>query len=202
MTEELVSWRNIISDEEKLRISHGRYDFHNDDFVPEFKVRNESYFKEVYELRVLNIKEYDPIVNEKNFSSAQAYEYFEGDLNEVSMNKNRNERLSPELNTNEVLMLDGKFMLIQDRNYRVYFDFIDIFPKGSDSDTALFDIIPTAKALNYGFIFQTPIAVEKNFNPVVPFFDKQLGYILSTNMFTPVTVNIATGTKIAMMMRK
>jgi len=195
------TWRDEISDEMKKNIIHGRFDYDKEDFIPVIKYEmTDHYFKEVYELRVLDIKEYDPILNDKSMISARAYEYFEGDLNEVEKSVNRNERLSPELNINEVLMLDGKYMLIQDRTYRVYFDFIDIIRDGFD--TALYDIIPTAKALNYGFITQSPVSTSRNFNPVIPFFDNTYGYILSTNMYTPVTVNIAKGTLLAHMIRK
>lgn len=184
------TWRDEMSDEDKAKINYGQWNFGTEDWMP----ITDDIYDRTWFLRVLDIKEYDPILNERNLVSAKAYEYFEGDLNEVEKNVNRNERLSPELNINEVLMLDGKYMLIQERTYRVYFDFI--FPLPPGRNVGLFDIIPTAKALNYGFNMQSPIAIQEYYNPVIPFFDNTYGYIISTNMYTPVTVNIPKGTKL------
>jgi len=188
------TWRNEITDKQKAEIVHGRWNFGEEDFVPNY------YTNDIYLLRVLDIKEYDPILNDKSLMTARPYDYFEGDLNDVEKNVDRNERLSPELNINSVILMDNKFMLIQDRTYRVYFDFIDIIPE--ECTTRLYNITPTAKALNYGFIMQSTIATKRNFNPVIPFFDNTLGYIISTNMYTPVTVNIPKGTLLAYMKRK
>ncbi len=190
-------WRTELDAFSKRNIDGGTWDFKLEDFVPSQSMEN------VFtELRVLDIKQYDPIINSKNLQQSYAYEFNEANLNKIAEDKKlqRKDRLSPELNINHLPMIDNKFMLIQDNTYRVYFDFIQpldkndgfVYPEGK-----AFDIVPTAKALNYGFIIQSPVVIEINYNPVIPFYDDVLGYILSTNLYTPVTVNIPMGSLIA-----
>jgi len=185
------TWRDEMSDEDKNNIIYGRYDFDKEDWQPILLLQSTPSLS----LRVLDIKEYDPILQDKSMMTARAYEYFEGDLNEVENNLVRNERLSPELNIDSVTEMDDKFMLVQDKQYRVYFD--HIFKLREGLDQMPFNIYPTAKALNYGFIFQSLVMLEPYYNPVIPFYDNTYGYIISTNLFTPVTVNIKRGTKLA-----
>lgn len=174
----------------------GTFDFELNDWMP-----SEPMGERFTELRVVDIKEYDPILNDKNLQTARPYEFNNADLNEIQDNPDlmRANRLSPELNIDHVPMIDDKFMLVQEKTYRVYFDFIRSL-EGKFAGR-LYYIAPTAKALNYGFIMQSLVAVEENYNPVIPFYGNTLGYILSTNLYTPVTVNIPIGSLLAHGMR-
>jgi len=180
------NWRKDLSDDQKQQIDYGLWDFEEEDWQPMVDKTYKTHW-----LRILDVKEYDPIILDKNMKTQRAYDYFEGDLDAVAKSEIRNERLSPELNFNDVPMIDDKFMLIQDKTYRIYFNYIF---KLLRSHGTSFGITPTAKALNYGFMFQSPIVLQQNYNPVIPFYDNELGYIISTNMHTPVTVNIPKGT--------
>ncbi len=184
----MIDWRKELSTDEKKWINYGVWDYNKKDWMPSASNTDKHIGK------VLDIKGYDPIILDKSLKTARAYEYSESDLNEVGDNKTRNERLSPELMIDDLPMIDGKFMLVQNNTYRVYFDRMVILKFGVITD--VYQLALTAKALNYGFQIQSTVAIEENFNPVIPFYDDVLGYILSTNLWTPVTVNIPLETKL------
>jgi len=194
----MKDWRKELDKFQKERISYGMWDFEKKDWMPRFIGSfGDNLSDPAHEGRVLDIKGYDPIILDKDMNTQRAYEFYEGDLDAVSESKVRNERLSPELMIDDVPMIDDKFMLVQNNTYRVYLDYI--IPLHNNYE--VFDLILTAKALNYGFQIQTHIMLEKNYNPVVPFYDNTLGYIISTNLWTPVTVNIPMGTKLVYLRR-